>query len=106
MLDPEQEAGERAHSAWRLRPVFLAALGAVAAIAIQQLVDRGFGYGRSYVRLESWRIALSVGIGTGAMAFGFGVERIRLLWAAAFALLAGAVAGLVYYWNGGQSGWS
>ncbi|WCM29280.1 DUF4153 domain-containing protein [Sphingomonas sp. QA11] len=106
MPDPEQEAGERAHSAWRLRPVFLAALGGVAAIAIQQLVDRGFGYGRSYVPLESWRIALSVGIGTGAMAFGFGAERIRLLWAAGFALLAGAVAALVYYWNGGQSGWS
>lgn len=90
--------------AWRLRPMILVALGAVAAILVQQLIDRPYGFPRP--PLEVWRIAVSIAIGTGAMAFGFGMERVRLAWAAGFALLVGAVAGLIYYWNGGNDGWA
>jgi hypothetical protein len=94
-----------AEPAWRLRPVILAAVGAVTAVAIQQLLDRWSRGSYSLAPPENWRIALSITLGTGAMALGFGMERVRLLWAVAFALLAGAVAGLIYYWNGGHSGW-
>ncbi|MDB5705668.1 MAG: hypothetical protein JWN66_2784 [Sphingomonas bacterium] len=96
---------EGAEPAWRLRPTILAVVGTVAAVAIQQLLDRGSGRSYNLAPLENWRIALSIAVGTGAMAFGFGMERMRLLWAAVFALLTGAVAGLIYYWNGGHSGW-
>ncbi|MFA6115766.1 MAG: DUF4153 domain-containing protein [Sphingomonas sp.] len=103
MSDWDVESGESA-GAWRLRPVILAAIGVVAAILVQQLIDRPYGYSRP--PLEIWRIAVSITIGTGAMAFGFGMERVRLLWATGFALLVGAVAGLIYYWNGGNDGWA
>jgi hypothetical protein len=84
--------------------MILAAIGAVAAILFQQLIDRPYRY--SGPPLEMWRVAVSIAIGTGAMAFGFGMERVRLAWAAGFALLAGAVAGLIHYWNGGTAGWA
>ncbi len=84
----------------------LAAIGAVAAILLQQLLDRRPYADGANLPLESWRSLLSVAIGTGAIAFGFGVERVRLLWAVGFALLTGAAAGLIYYWNGGNDGWS
>ena len=103
MSDWDVESGEPA-GAWRLRPVILATIGGIAAILIQQLIDRPYGYSRP--SLEIWRIAVSIAIGTGAVAFGFGMERVRLLWAVGFALLAGAVAGLIFYWNGGNDGWA
>ena len=102
MSDWDVESGEPAR-AWRLRPVILAVIGAAAAILVQQLIDRPYGYSRP--PLENWRIAVSIAIGTGAMAFGFGMERVRLVWAAGFALMVGAVAGLIFYWNGGNDGW-
>ncbi|MFW9792641.1 hypothetical protein, partial [Brucella melitensis] len=52
---------------------------------------------------ENWRIALATAVGTGAASFGFALERERAHWAVLFGLVVGAVAGLVFYWNGG--GW-
>jgi hypothetical protein len=106
MADRAMETGDGPEGGWRLRPVILAVIGAVAAILIQQLLDRRPYGGSSYVPLESWRIAASVAIGTGTIAFGFGMERVRLLWAVGFAVLTGAAAGLIYHWNGGNDGWS
>ena len=92
-----------ARAGWRLRPPLLALLGALAALAVQQLLDRGQSGTFPYIEPAAWRIALATGIGTAAGALGFGMERKRWPWAAVFAAVAGALAGLIFYWNGG--GW-
>lgn len=92
-----------ARAGWRLRPPLLALLGALAALAVQQLLDLGQSGTFSYIEPAAWRIALATGIGTAAGALGFGMERSRWQWAAVFAAVAGALAGLIFYWNGG--GW-
>ena len=102
-------AGES--QAWRLRPVILAVIGAIAAIMAQQLTDPyrlTDPYLPSTVLPEyiaAWRIALAIGIGAGTLALGFGMERTRLFWTIAFAALVGAVTGFIYYWSGGGAGW-
>lgn len=82
-------------SSWRLRPAILAALGAVAALAVQQLTDHDYGE-----RLSEWRVSLAVGIGVAALAIGLALERVRLAWTLGFALAAGVVAALVNHWSG------
>ncbi|MFA6607952.1 MAG: DUF4153 domain-containing protein, partial [Sphingomonas sp.] len=98
--DFEMDAG------WRLRPLILAivgALAALAALAVQQLLDVGRPVRFPSVDPENWRIALTTAIGTGAVTFGFALEWRRAHWAVVFGVVVGAVAGLVFYWNGG--GW-
>lgn len=95
--DFEMDAG------WRLRPLILAIVGALAALAVQQLLDVGRPVRFPSVDPENWRIALTTAIGTGAVTFGFALERRRAHWGVLFGLVIGAVAGLVFYWNGG--GW-
>ncbi|TPG49483.1 DUF4153 domain-containing protein [Sphingomonas glacialis] len=93
---------ERDTRGWPLRPVLLAVLGALAALAVQQLLDVG---GPRFPAIDpaAWRIALTTAIGTGAVTFGFALERRRWWWAALFGVGVGALAGLIVYWNGG--GW-
>ncbi|GGA38564.1 DUF4153 domain-containing protein [Sphingomonas psychrolutea] len=93
----------RDRAGWRLRPPLLALLGALAALAVQQLLDRGQSGTVSYIEPAAWRIATATAIGTGAGALGFGMERNRWWWAVLFAGVVGAFAGLIFYWNGG--GW-
>lgn len=88
---------------WRLRSPLLAVIGAFAALAVQQLLERGQSGTFTYIEPAAWRIALATGIGTAAGALGFGMERNRWWWAAVFAGVVGALAGLIFYWNGG--GW-
>lgn len=105
MTDAEMMPAEDAGQAWRLRPAILAVIGLVASVIIQQLTDPYRASNAIVEPVAIWRIALAVGIGTGGLAFGFGVERVRLLWAVAFALVAGVVTGFIYYWSGGGPGW-
>ncbi len=91
------------HAGWRLRPPLLAIVGALAALAVQQLLDRDRSGTFTYIEPDAWRIATATAIGTGAGALGFGMERNRWWWAVLFAGLVGALAGLIFYWNGG--GW-
>ena len=104
MTDPEPTEAELVDKGWRARPLILATIGAVATVLIQQLIDRNSAYPAIRLPVETWRIALAIAIGTGALALGFGMERVRLPWALAFAAFVGAVAGLVFYWNG-EPGW-
>ncbi|MEO7688988.1 MAG: DUF4153 domain-containing protein [Sphingomonas sp.] len=111
MTDAETVPTGDAGQTWRLRPAILAAIGLVAAVIAQQLTDP-YRLADPYLPsgvlpeyIAAWRTALAIGIGAGTLAFGFGVERTRLSWAVAFALLVGAVTGLVYYWSGGGPGW-
>lgn len=89
---------EQANGGWRARPVVLAALGAAAALIVQQLVEPGRPY--KSPPLAEWRIALSTAVAAAAMVFGFVVERVRMLWAAIFAGVIGVLVGFVLYWNG------
>jgi hypothetical protein len=98
----DSNAFDDAGSGWPLRPILLAAIGALAALAVQQLLDVSTP---TYLHPPAdWRIALATAIGVGAGAFGFGLARSRWHWTIAFALPAAIVAGLVFYWNGG--GWA
>lgn len=92
-----------ADAGWRLRPLVLGVVGALAAVAVQQLLDRSAPFRYPPIEPEAWRVALTTAIGTGAASFGFALERQRAPWAVLFGLVVGAVAGLVFYWNGG--GW-
>ncbi|WP_374147532.1 DUF4153 domain-containing protein, partial [Sphingomonas sp. 28-63-12] len=78
---------------WALRPGLLAAIGAGAALAIQQLLGKGFTPSVDH-------LAMAIGIGTAAIGFGFVAERLRLGWAIVFAGVIGLVAGLIVYWQG------
>jgi hypothetical protein len=81
---------------WPLRPVLLGVLGALACLAIQQIGDAA--------PLGAAQRALMAALATGALAFGFTVERARLAWAVVFAVVVLAVTGLVSWWNGAPDG--
>ncbi|CAN5369725.1 hypothetical protein BH09PSE4_BH09PSE4_11930 [soil metagenome] len=83
---------------WPLRPILLAAVGVVAAVTVQQILE---AHATDPI---VWRVAVSAAISTAAMSFGFVAERVRLPWTIAFALIVGAVAGLVTWWSGGPGG--
>ncbi|OYY90950.1 MAG: DUF4153 domain-containing protein [Sphingomonas sp. 28-66-16] len=83
------EAGE-----WPIRPALLAAIGAAAALAVQQLLDRS-GSPPPLVPLS-----IAIGIGTTATGFGFVAGRRRLSWAVGFALSIGLIAALIVHWQG------
>ncbi len=83
---------------WPARPLLLAALCALAALAIQQLSDV-----RTWP-VDAERVALALAIGTAAFAFALVAERLRLVWSIGFALILGAVAGAIFYWHGSPAG--
>ena len=98
----EVTEGTRAGIGWPIRPIVLALVGALAALAVQQVLDIA-QRGSPPVDPAAWRIALATAIGTGAVTFGFAFERRRWWWAALFGAVVGLVSGLILYWNGG--GW-
>jgi hypothetical protein len=81
---------------WPLRPVLLGVLGALACLAIQQIGDAA--------PLGAAQRALMAAIATGALAFGFTAERLRLAWAVIFAVAVAVVTGLVMWWSGAPDG--
>lgn len=82
---------------WRLRPVLLGIVGALACLAIERLIDVA-GV------VPPGRLAMATGIAAGAAAFGFTVERVRFGWSVAFGIGVAIVAGLVSWWNGAPEG--
>ena len=85
---------------WPLRAVILMAVGAAAALAIQQLMDVGDWSGNRGAGRDAW----ATGVGVGALAFGFGLSRVRFAWTVLFATVLGIVAGLIVWWNGQPEG--
>lgn len=83
---------------WPLRPPLLAAIGAVIALIMQQLLA-----GRAYAPPPD-RLALAIGLGTAGLGFAIAAERARLWWSIVFAIVIGLVAGGVSYWQGGPAG--
>jgi hypothetical protein len=100
------EAIEQQEGGWRLRPAILATLGLVAAVVVQQLGDPDRSAYAGYEQLPVWRIALALAVGSGAVALGFALERVRILWTIGFALLIALVTGGIYYECGGGNGWN
>ncbi len=79
---------------WPIRPVLLAVIGTGSAVAVQQLT-------RTAAPAPDFAlIAAAFGISAGAFCFGFAAERIRLMWAIGFALVAGLAMAGISYWNG------
>jgi len=74
---------------WPLRPWLLAAIGALAGLAVYELLD-GF-------EAEAWRAALAAFFFFSALAAGFVLRPQRLPEAAVFALGLGAVMGGISY---------
>lgn len=82
---------------WPLRTWVLAALGALLALAIQQ-IDTRLGSD------PAWRDRLAPGLGfllgVGGVAFGLIWERGRLAFAVSAALVAGVIAAGTFLWSG------
>lgn len=89
-------------SDWPARAVILLAVGAAAALAIQQLVEPDWQ--RFTGGIPGWRMACATGIGVCALAFGFGLSRVRIGWTVVFAVALGLVAGLIAWWDSQPAG--
>ncbi|TFU03053.1 DUF4153 domain-containing protein [Polymorphobacter arshaanensis] len=83
--------------AWPLRSLLLGVMGALVALAVQQLVAVAPGGPPA----GNVQLALATLLAVSGVAFGFVIERTRLHWSAAFAAAAGTVIAAVVYWNGG-----
>jgi hypothetical protein len=75
---------------WPLRPWIMAAICAAAGLAFHALVDHHY-----QDALAQWRSALATAVAVAAVVFVLGVELRRWCWALGFALLWGAVLGLI-----------
>ena len=75
---------------WPQRPWIMAAIGAVAGLVFYQFVDTNYGDG-----FDRWNSACAAFVATATPVFLLGVERRRWHWALGFALLWGAVIGLI-----------
>lgn len=94
---------DEAATPWPARPLLLALFGAVAAYVVQQLLRHASWPEFGALDPSPGREALSLGVAVGAVAFGFALERVRIAWTVAFAVVLGVAAGLVWWWNGGAS---
>lgn len=83
---------------WPLRSWGLALLGGLAGIAIYWIVrpDRS----PQDMGIMQTRAALATFLGSGALVFGFVVERTRISWSVAAAAIGAALVALTIYWNG------
>lgn len=84
---------------WRLRPLLLAGLGLATGIVAHLILGNGL------LQLTALRVGLLSFVTVSAIVFGFVVEREKPALSAWFAVICGAVAGLVLYWHGGTAGW-
>lgn len=91
---PSAATGSDGH--WPERAWGLALLGGLAGVAIY-FITRGANAGPLH-------LAFATFLGVGAVAFGFVLERGRLLSSLAFAAAAGLVVASAIYWNGAVGG--
>ncbi len=92
------------HAPWRERSMFLPVAGALFGLAFYLLVDAGhtgFGWIEHRLRLAaSWMVIVS------GIALALTIERLRWAWSLIFSAAVGAIAGFVFYWNGGPGGYA
>jgi hypothetical protein len=88
--------------AWPAGAVGLSVLGTVLGLSYYALLDiQGPRWTEDPLRLGAAAFVAAFGI-----AFAFTLERIRPLWSALFALVAGLVVASVFFWNGSPNGWA
>lgn len=87
---------------WPARAWGLALLGAAIGLGIHLLTDKAGGYGMTD---DPLRLAAATFLGVAGLSFAVVLERVRIGWSAAFALVAGLVIAAVIYWNGGPGRW-
>ncbi|MGV3729273.1 MAG: DUF4153 domain-containing protein [Sphingopyxis sp.] len=75
---------------WPLRPWIMAAICAVAGLIFHLLIDHDY-----QDVLAPWRSALATAVAVATLVFVLGVELRRWHWALGFALLWGAILGLI-----------
>ena len=83
---------------WPLRPWIMAAICAVAGLSFHLLIDHHYDD-----PLATWRSALAAAVAVAAVVFVLGVELRRWHWALGFALLWGAVLGLIAWQTAGYN---
>ena len=92
---------EAAEQHWPMRPLLLAALGAVAGLAFHFILGGDLPRDVSAARMAALGfVVVTVGL------LGFTLERRRWPLALAFSILCGGIAAAVLYWNGDTAGWS
>jgi hypothetical protein len=90
---------------WRGRTLTLLLVGAIAAWLVWWIMDLDTQPWRGIdPATVARRSAEATGIAVAAVAFGFGLERVRIGWTIGFALALGLVAGLIVWWNNQPSG--
>ncbi|WP_439568077.1 DUF4153 domain-containing protein [Sphingopyxis sp.] len=87
---PASQRLDNSDPPWPLRPWIMAALCAAAGLAFHALVDQSYDDA-----LAQWRSALATAVAVAAVVLVLGVELRRWHWALGFALLWGAVLGLI-----------
>jgi len=75
---------------WSLRPWIMAVICAVAGLSFHLLIDHSYDDALSH-----WRGALATAVAVAAVVFVLGVELRRWQWALGFALIWGAILGLI-----------
>lgn len=90
------------HEPWPLRAAALGVLGAVLAVFFDLVIHEA----QHRWTEDPLRIAAASFLAVAGITFAFTVERVRTHWSALFAIAAGLIVALVYYWNGTPSGWS
>lgn len=86
------------HAPWPMRAALLFGIGALCGLAFSLLIWGDAGTDWS-VTDSIARLSLATFIATGGALFAFTLERVRWAWSLAFALGAGAVLGLIFYWS-------
>lgn len=83
---------------WPARPWIMAAICAVAGVIFHLVIDHDYGD-----RLAEWRSALGAAVLVGTIVLVLGIERQRWHWALGFAILWGAVMGLIAWQAAGYN---
>lgn len=88
------------HAPWPMRAGILLVLGALSGLAFDLLISSTNARGNWTVTEDVARLSLATFVAISGVLFAFTLERARWRWSLAFALGAGAVLGLLFFWNG------
>lgn len=89
---PESHRLDDSDPPWPQRPWIMAIIGAVAGLIFHQFVDTRYSD-----HFDRWNSAMAAFVAVSTVVFLLGVELRRWHWAAGFALLWGAVIGLIAF---------
>ena len=101
--DWEVAGGGSGDADWPWRPLLLALIGLATGVAAHLLIQGQPYYAQDFSAL---RLASLTGLLVSAGMFGVTVERRSWVASLVFALVSGAAAAGIVYWNGSPKGWS